>query len=87
MTQEEKQQLNELLEWKRSFDRSGAISLTNDQVFRGRFRMVSDVSTGASSTQNISLTGDPQTITVPATPTGTLKVINSDGKIFELLYK
>lgn len=42
--------------------------------------------TGTATTQSILLTGNPQTITPPAQPTGTLKVL-VDGTLYELLYK
>lgn len=42
--------------------------------------------TGTATTQSILLTGNPQTITPPAQPTGTVKVL-IDGVSYELLYK
>lgn len=41
---------------------------------------------GSAGTQDISLTGLPQTITVPAQPSGTVKVV-IDGTVVDLLKK
>lgn len=44
------------------------------------------IGTGTATTQSIFLTGNPQTITPPAQPTGTVKVL-IEGVLYELLYK
>lgn len=42
--------------------------------------------TSTAATQNINLTGNVQTITVPAQPTGTVTVKFDDGTSYNLLY-
>lgn len=55
-------------------------------IIQDKLSTVSTNGTGSATTQNINLTGNAQTITVPAQPTGTLKLV-VNGTTYELLYK
>jgi succinylglutamate desuccinylase len=48
--------------------------------------LVKGTGTTTASTQNKSLSGDPETITVPAQPSGAL-VVTYNGTTYNLLYK
>ncbi len=71
-----------------SLKSSNSIPIDIDQSFTDRFLRGSLKTTGIGSatTQNINLTGNAQTIVVPAQPTGTVKV-TINGTVYELLYK
>ena len=77
---------NELLK------RSSTIPLGIDQALRDRFSLdtitsaVTGTGTGSASTQSVAVASTPTLITVPAQPTGTLKV-KYNGVTYELLYK
>lgn len=55
-------------------------------IIQDKLNTVSTNGTGSATTQNINLTGNAQTITVPAQPTGTLKLV-VNGITYEILYK
>lgn len=59
---------------------------TSKIIIQDRLNTVSTNGTGSATTQDISLTGNAQTITVPAQPTGTLKLV-VNGTTYEILYK
>jgi len=59
---------------------------TSKIIIQDRLNTVSTNGTGSATTQNINLTGNAQTITVPAQPTGTLKLV-VNGTTYEILYK
>lgn len=75
-----------LMAFKESLERSNTIPLDIDQAFRGRLMALQATGTGTASTQSIVLTGNPQTITVPAQPSGVVTVTVS-GITYQLLYK
>lgn len=59
---------------------------TSKIIIQDRLNTVSTNGTGSATTQDINLTGNAQTITVPAQPTGTLKLV-VNGTTYEILYK
>lgn len=83
-----KQQIAELQAWKKSLEMSHSIPLNIHQAFKANLvgDSLTSNGTGSATTQEISLTGNAQTINVPAQPTGTLKVSVGNTE-YELLYK
>lgn len=81
--------ISELLEWKRAREQQ-QISYPLDEASKNAvfdlIKILSPYDFGTASTQNISITSTPTSITVPAQPTGTIKV-TIDGTVYELLYK
>lgn len=68
---------------------SSEIPLPFDQAFRERFKInarLRGTGTGSASTQSINLSGNAETIVVPAQPSGTVKA-DFNGTTYELLYK
>jgi len=67
---------------------SSTIPLEIDQSFKDRFAtgLLKFTGTGVATTQNINLSGDPQLITVPAQPTGTVGILVG-GAAYNILYK
>jgi len=85
------EQITQFNEMKRELDAlKSAISLSPDieTAFRERLltKTVEVSGTTTASTQGILLSGDPQSITVPAQPSGALTV-TYNGTTYNLLYK
>jgi hypothetical protein len=68
-----------------SFKSANEIPLNIDNAFRSRLGLNTG-GVSSASTQSIGLTGDPQTITVPAQPSGSIPIMK-DGIVYYLLYK
>lgn len=58
-----------------NFYRSASIERNVETALSERLAIPSVIGTDVANTQNINLTGAPETITVPAQPSGTLTVI------------
>lgn len=78
--------INELTQMVNSLKMSSTITKEVDSAFRDRFKIIEGGSEGTFGTQSINLSGDPETINVPAQPSGTLKV-TFENKQYELLVK
>ena len=64
------------------------IPLEIEESFKGRFRFTTGNGLGsAGAQQTLSLSGNPQSIQVPANPSGTFLLRDSFGNIHELLVK
>lgn len=84
-----KREVAELKAWKASLENTSKIPYSFDTAFRDRFHIdfkLEGVTTGTASTTDIDLTGNAETITVPAQPSGTLSV-SFKGTTYELLVK
>lgn len=79
-------ELENILNNKRIQQISFPLDDTSKIIIQDRLNTVSTNGTGSATTQNINLTGNAQTITVPAQPTGTLKLV-VNGTTYEILYK
>lgn len=67
--------------------RADSIPRDIENALRERLQIISSSGTaGSATTQNIGLTGNPQTITVPAQPSGTI-AITVGGVTYNVLYK
>lgn len=78
-------QIAELIEWKRQREIQ-QISAPLDEASKNNLQSPTLVGAGSSSTtQNKNLSGDPQTITVPAAYAGTI-VLNINGVQYEIPY-
>ena len=87
MTPEEKTQLNELMQYMKEKKRQ-QISFPLDEASRGALggNVFPTGSTGAYPTQDIVLSGNAETITPPAQPSGTVTV-TIDGTDYNLVHK
>lgn len=86
MTPEQLQRLERLEQEIQAIKRSATIPRDIQTALEERLNFLNHIGTGSATTQTIQLTGNPQDISVPAQPSGTLKVIHN-GVIRELLYK
>ncbi len=78
-------EVEELKKWKQNKSQqqiSFPIDDISESIVVNRFI----TGTGTATTQSLNLTGNAETITPPAQPSGTLKVM-ANGIIYELLYK
>lgn len=80
-----RQQMNNLYR-SSSIDRNVETALIERLGLSNIASVVIGTGTEVSTTQNIGLTGNPQTITVPAQPSGALDV-TYNGITYALLYK
>ena len=85
MTPQEKQQLQELLEFKRKLEASHSIPLNVDQAFRKRFFEFSDITTQtakASGSENLGVNeGGAASYSVLGPPDEFLKWVDPTGSI------
>lgn len=81
--------LEELENWKKQKELqqvSYPLDPVSKIVITDSLNPIVSTGTGSATTQSINLTGNAQTITVPAQPTGTVKVV-INSVTYELLYK
>jgi hypothetical protein len=89
--EELKQQLNELLTWKKSLERSSTIPLPIDQSFRDRFlnnlpkQVVSDTKSSSSENQAVN-EGGTATYNVLKPPDGFARVVLDTGEVVYIPY-
>jgi len=81
------QKVDELMSVVNSLKSSATIPLQIDQAFRARLVPLSYIGTGSAGTQGISLSGAPETITVPEQPSGTIAVTTLSGQTYNLYFK
>jgi hypothetical protein len=92
MTPEQLQQFNEMKRELDSLKSAILISPDVETAFVERLKVgnianaVDGTGTTTASTQNKNLSGDPETISIPAQPSGAL-VVTYKGTIYNLLYK
>lgn len=79
-------QIDELKREIQQLKSSSTIPRDIQTAFEQRLGTLGATGTGSASTQNIAITSTPQTITVVATPSGTLAVTYK-GVTYNLLYK
>ena len=86
MTPEERQLLNELIEWKRQKE-TQQLSYPVDDASKGALGALIEIGTAATPTQtSVGLTGNPQTINVPKNPDGLLQITGREGTPFNIPY-
>lgn len=88
MTPEQQRQFEQMKIEIENLKRSSTIPRDIETALRERLGIgvsIFGVSTGSASTQAIGLTGNPQTITVPAQPSGVITV-TFNGNTYNLLY-
>lgn len=86
MTPEQEQKLNELYEWMQERKRQ-QIAFPLDLASKATIGALTGSGTGsAGDTDTINLTGEAESIQVPANPSGTL-VVEFEGGQYELLLK
>lgn len=89
MTPEQELKLNMVFDWMNQRKKQ-QISLPLDDASReviGNFVLFESGAGNATLTQNINITGNPQTITVPAAFTDTIELKNqATGQIYEIPY-
>lgn len=81
-----KRSIEELSQKFDSLTNYNTIPFDVQEAFTLRLPVPNVTGTSTADTQTIALTGNPQNITVPAQPSGTLTVI-SNGVTYQLLYK
>lgn len=79
------EQINDLKIEFAALQNSNAVPLNFDRAMRARFKFPSMTGIGTSNTQNL-VVGGPGSFTIPAQPTGTIKV-TIDGVDYQLLYQ
>lgn len=85
--QQLKKEIEELKAWKKSLESSHSIPLEIDQAFRDRLSgLGSDLSVTGTGTPGSTSAYGAFPVTVPANPSGTLKVV-FNATTYELLYK
>lgn len=84
MTPQERQQLQELIEWKRQKELQ-QLSNPLDDSSRAILKTFTKTGIASSTTQSISLSGESQSIDVPAQPDGVLSGV-IDGQQVSIPY-